>query len=127
MSITVEHGKDNTTTHTSAEKWHIDDHGRLHVVGDNGNAAAYNQGYWSAVYQEGPRSPKITAVATLYSKEAKGDGQTALAFQADYNDERNKEWAKYTPGLGVQMTVIDSVADNFEQGSTYLLNFVKQD
>ena len=127
MSITVEHGKDNTTTHTSAEKWHIDDRGRLHVVGDNGHTAAYNEGYWSSVYQEGPRSPKITAIATLQTKEAKGDGQTLLAFGADYNDDRNKAWAKYTPGLNVQMTVLDEVAENFEHGGRYLLSFVKQD
>lgn len=127
MSITVEHGKDNTTTHASAEKWHIDDHGRLHVVGDNGNAAAYNQGYWSAVYQEGPRSPKITAVATLYTKGESADGQTPLSFSADYSDERNKEWAKYTPALTINMAVLDSVAENFEQGGRYILSFVKQD
>lgn len=66
---------------------------------------------------------KTTAVATLYSKTDAGYGQTALAFSADYNDERNKEWAKYTPGLGVNMTVLDSVAEQFEQGGRYLLTF----
>lgn len=65
---------------------------------------------------------KITAVATLTSKQP-GDGQTALSFHADYSDERNKEWARYTPGLSVSMHVIDSVAEKFEQGETYLLTF----
>jgi hypothetical protein len=70
---------------------------------------------------------QITAVASLYTKGESSDGQTALAFGADYNDERNKEWAKYTPGLSVNMTVIDSVAEKFEQGGRYLLTFEKQD
>ena len=65
-----------------------------------------------------------TAVATLVLVETAGDGQTRLGFQADYNDERNKEWAKYTPGLAVQMTVLDDVAEKqFERGGRYLLTF----
>lgn len=70
---------------------------------------------------------KTTAVATLYSKGNVSDGQVALAFSADYADERNKEWAKYTPGLSVNMTVIESVAEQFEQGGRYLLTFEKQE
>lgn len=70
---------------------------------------------------------KTTAVATLYSKTDAGNGQTALAFSADYNDERNKAWAKYTPGLGVQMTVLESVGEQFEQGKRYLLTFEDAD
>lgn len=69
---------------------------------------------------------KTTAVATLYTKEAKTDGQTFLAFSADYQDERNKEWAKYTPALSIQMHVLDSVAEQFEQGKNYLLTFEVQ-
>jgi hypothetical protein len=70
---------------------------------------------------------KTTAVATLYTKGESRDGQTALAFSADYADERNKEWSKYTPALSVQMTVLDSVAEQFQQGGRYLLTFEKQD
>lgn len=66
---------------------------------------------------------RITAVATLYTKGESNGGQTPLQFGADYNDERNKEWAKYTPGLSVQMHVLDSVAEQFEQGGRYLLTF----
>jgi hypothetical protein len=66
---------------------------------------------------------KTTAVATLYSKTELQDGQVTLSFTADYSDERNKEWAKYTPALSVGMTVIGSVAENFEQGRRYLLTF----
>jgi hypothetical protein len=70
---------------------------------------------------------KTTAVATLNTKQDAGNGQTSLFFAADYNDERNKEWSKYTPALGVNMTVLDSVAERFEQGARYLLTFEKQD
>jgi len=66
---------------------------------------------------------KTTTVATLNTKQDAGHGQVSLFFAADYNDDRNKEWSKYTPALGVNMTVIDSVAEQFEQGKTYLLTF----
>jgi hypothetical protein len=127
MAITVQHGKDDATVHHNASKWHIDGDGRLHVVGDNGNTASYNAGYWANVVQDGPHSPRITAVATLQTKGESNSGQTPLAFAADYNDERNKEWAKYTPGLSVQMNVLDEVAEKFEQGGRYILSFIKQD
>jgi hypothetical protein len=68
-----------------------------------------------------------TAVATLASMQDAGNGQTALFFAADYNDERNKEWAKYTPGLSLQMTVRDDVANHFEKGGRYLLTFERQE
>lgn len=127
MAITVQHGIDELTTHFDAVKWHIDADGRLHIVGDKGNTASYNAGYWANVQNNGTRNSRITAVATLYTMGESQDGQTALAFSADYADERNKEWSKYTPALSVGMTVLDSVAENFEQGGRYLLTFEKQD
>lgn len=66
---------------------------------------------------------KTTAVAALYNKDDRQLGQTTLFFQADYNDERNKAWAMYTPALAVQMTVLDSVAEQFTQGGRYVLTF----
>ena len=66
---------------------------------------------------------KTTAVVSLYTKGESNSGQTPLSFQADYNDERNKAWAKYTPGLSIQMHVLDSVAEQFTQGGRYLLTF----
>ena len=48
MAITVNHGKE-VTTHTEATKWVIDEYERLHIVGDNGNIASYNRGYWANV------------------------------------------------------------------------------
>jgi hypothetical protein len=68
----------------------------------------------------------ITAVATLNSK-AESNGQVALGFNADYSDERNKAWAKYTPGLSVQMHVTEEVAEKFEQGGRYLLTFERSE
>lgn len=127
MAITVQHGKDEVTTHADATKWVIDDSERLHVVGPSGNIASYNRGYWANVQERGTRNSQITAVATLITKEHKGDDQNFLAFNADYSDERNKEWAKHTPALSLSLTVIDSVAENFEQGGRYLLTFEKQD
>jgi hypothetical protein len=85
--------------------------------------ASQRPGVQTLEQPKGEKMSKTTAVATLYSKSDAGLGQTALAFSADYNDERNKEWSKYTPALGVNMTVIDSVAERFEQGKTYLLTF----
>lgn len=66
---------------------------------------------------------KTTAVVKLEAKTAGQYGQTFLRFGADYSDDRNKEWAKYTPSMTVQMTVLDSVADPFEYGGRYLLTF----
>lgn len=66
---------------------------------------------------------KTTAVVTLNTKGESSAGQKSLSFIADYNDERNKAWAKYTPGLSVQMHVTDAVAEQFEQGGRYLLTF----
>ncbi|AYR00963.1 hypothetical protein PP636_gp08 [Arthrobacter phage Hestia] len=126
MAITVQHGKDDVTIHTGATRWHVDDNERLHIIGDNGNIASYNRGYWANVVQDEPHS-RITAVATLNGKGESNAGQTQLNFNADYNDERNKAWAKYTPGLSVIMHVTDEVAENFDQGSRYLLPFIKQD
>jgi hypothetical protein len=52
MAITVQHGKDEITTHEDAIKWVIDDSERLHIVGDNGNLASYNRGYWANVQHD---------------------------------------------------------------------------
>lgn len=62
-----------------------------------------------------------TAKVTVARKVDAGDGQTQLTFSADYADGRNKEWAKYTPGLSLVMTVLDSVAEQFETGQPFVL------
>lgn len=66
----------------------------------------------------------ITAKVFLSSKSPAGDGQTTLAFSADYADGANKEWAKYTPSLGITMVVLDEVAEQFgEYGAKFTLTF----
>lgn len=65
----------------------------------------------------------ITAKVQLRSKGPVQDGQVALEFCPDYADGRNKEWAKYTPGLSLNMTVLESVADRFEPMGSYTLTF----
>lgn len=49
MAIIVQHGNDEITAHKDSSKWHIDNDGRLHIVGDEGNIASYNFGYWANV------------------------------------------------------------------------------
>ncbi|WP_104116959.1 hypothetical protein [Arthrobacter sp. B1805] len=66
---------------------------------------------------------KTTAVAKLTGKAASISGTVGLSFYADYNDERNKAWAKYTPALSISITVLESVAEQFEQGANYLVTF----
>ena len=59
----------------------------------------------------------ITAKVLCSQKAETGEGDTrqaALTFGADYTDGRNKEWALYTPGLHLSMTVKGAVADRFE-------------
>lgn len=65
----------------------------------------------------------ITAKAKVTSKTPNTEGQMNLNFGADYSDDRNKEWAKYTPILNVTMVVLDSVAENFELGQSFTLTF----
>jgi hypothetical protein len=69
---------------------------------------------------------QITAFATLTRKEAAPDnGQTELAFIAEYGDERNKEWAGVYPALSLSMNVLDSVAEQFDLQESYLITFQK--
>lgn len=68
----------------------------------------------------------ITAVATLNGK-TDNNGQVQLGFNADYNDERNKEWAKYTPALSITMHVTQEVAEKFDQGGRYLVTFERSE
>lgn len=65
----------------------------------------------------------VTAKVKVYQNTPGGDGQTSLNFVADYADERNKEWAKYTPALSLSMQVLDSVAEQFPVGQAFTLTF----
>jgi hypothetical protein len=69
----------------------------------------------------------VTAKVKVTRCEPTGDGQVALEFQADYEDGRNKDWAKYTPGLSINMTVKEEVAEgNFALGDAFTLTFDKE-
>ena len=69
----------------------------------------------------------ITAKVTLASKVVQGVGTpyeaVNLTFSADYNDGRNKEWAKATPYLNLIMVVTPEVAERFEPSTKYTLTF----
>lgn len=39
------------------------------------------------------------------------DGQVSVSFVADYEDEKNKEWAKYTPGASFSASVLAEVVE----------------
>lgn len=65
----------------------------------------------------------ITAKVKLSTKSDNGNGTHRLVFVPDYQDGRNKEWALATPGLLVDMGVIDSVAERFEPQGAYTLTF----
>lgn len=71
----------------------------------------------------------VTAKIICQSKQESGEGeerQATVNFIPDYNDGRNKEWAKYTPGLSLTMGLRGSVADKFEQGKAYTLTFTEE-
>lgn len=70
----------------------------------------------------------ITAKVKLQGSEENGSDQTTLFFVADYDDNRNKEWAEYTPYLGVTMVVKNSVAEQkaFEPGNAFELRFIPE-
>jgi hypothetical protein len=72
MAITVQHGKDEITTHHDSEKWHIDGDGRLHIVGDNGNLASYNAGYWANVQHADTAKAPATCPSECAAKNHPG-------------------------------------------------------
>lgn len=66
----------------------------------------------------------VTAKVFLSGKTPNGQDEMYLAFTADYADGANKEWAKYTPSLTLNMVVLNEVADQFgEYGSKFTLTF----
>lgn len=70
----------------------------------------------------------ITAKIKVTSKSAPQYGdQVTLSFSPDYDDERNKEWAKFTPALSLSMTVKEEVAAHFAEGQAFTLTFTPED
>lgn len=73
-------------------------------------------------------SRRITAKVRCTSTNKLADC-VRLDFQPDYQDDRNKEWAYFTPSLSLGMTVRPEVADQWgvEVGKTYTLTFDETD
>lgn len=70
---------------------------------------------------------KVTAKVICTSKVETGDDTFGVQFSADYDDDRNKEWAKYTPSLSLSMNLVGKVARQFEKDSRYTLTFEPSD
>jgi hypothetical protein len=71
----------------------------------------------------------ITAKVQCHTKNETGEGdnrQAVVTFLPDYADGRNKEWSLYTPALSLSMTLKGAVADRFEPGKAYALQFVEE-
>lgn len=71
----------------------------------------------------------ITAKIVCQTKVESGEGdgrQVNVTFVPDYADDRNKEWARYTPGLSLIMGLRGAVADKFEVGQAFTLQFVPE-
>lgn len=66
---------------------------------------------------------KFTAKVFVSGIASSSGGETNLEFSPDYQDERNREWAKYTPSLKFGMTVLDEVAAGLEHGDTATVTF----
>lgn len=68
----------------------------------------------------------VTAKIICQSKTESGEGEDRtvnVIFAPDYADGRNKEWARWTPGLSLTMGLRGTVADRFEVGKAYTLTF----
>ncbi len=63
----------------------------------------------------------ITAKIKVTGKNPIGDNQTTLRFGVNYTDDKNKEWARFTPILNFSIVVRDSVAKKFELNRPYIL------
>lgn len=53
--------------------------------------------------------------------------QVTLYWGADYEDPANKQWAKYTPGISLTMTVLPEVAEKWSVGDKVTLVFEKSE
>lgn len=68
-------------------------------------------------------SARLTAKVRLQGNTKTDEDQNLLTFAPDYADDRNKEWAKYTPALSLSMNVVDSVAEKLHVGDNFTLVF----
>jgi hypothetical protein len=72
----------------------------------------------------------ITAKIVCNNKQEAGEGDDRtvnVSFNADYADNRNREWTRWTPGLSLTMGLRGAVADRFEVGKAYTLTFAPEE
>ena len=69
----------------------------------------------------------VTAKVTVQRAEPVGEDEVQLHFVPDYADGRNRDWAKYTPGLSLVMTVKGEVGEQFRAGDAYTLTFEREE
>lgn len=72
----------------------------------------------------------ITAKVQCNLKQSYTVGEqsySTIGFCPDYTDGRNKEWANATPSLDLRMTVKGDVANQFEPGKKYTLQFIDEE
>jgi hypothetical protein len=77
-----------------------------------------------------PRRPMITAKVQVNTKLESGVGdarQVVVAFTADHAGGRNKEWALYTPSLQLSLSLKGEIADRFDVGSRWTLQFAEEE
>jgi hypothetical protein len=77
--------------------------------------------------EESMLTKEVTAKFKVSGVGAPYDGQVNIALLVDYEDGRNKEWAKYTPSGQIQMTVKESVAPAFPLNQAFLVTFTPDD
>jgi hypothetical protein len=57
------------------------------------------------------------------SKDANQETSVKLVFMPNYGDKLNEKWAKFTPQLNYEMTVLPEVAENFKVGQAFTVTF----
>lgn len=53
--------------------------------------------------------------------------QVTAYFSPDYEDDRNKEWSKYTPALSLTMTLKGEVAKRFNAGQKWTMTLDEEE
>jgi hypothetical protein len=74
-------------------------------------------------------SDKFSAKLIVSGRQVQQEGTehevVLLTYTADYNDDKNKEWSRYTPSMGVTQTVLPEVAEGIQTGDTFDVLFTK--
>lgn len=71
---------------------------------------------------------RVSAKIKVTGRTAVSDDQVMVTFGPDYEDGRNKEWAKYTPAFSLTMTVLKEIAvRHFPEGRAFGLVFTPED